>query len=432
MENQILMKKMTTKKFFPITKGVACPLKWGWNTLRLTEATTACCHRVVSPTPLTVENFQNFHNHPIWIEHRELQLNGEFPSGACNYCKHIEEQGGTSDRLYHISQPGKIPPELDINPEALHVTPRVLEVFINNICNMSCIYCDESNSSQIHNENRQFGHIVPGAVGKRIIPIVNKSSQIGELVDQFFLWLDNNYQHLEELNILGGEPFYQREFSRLVDFITTKQNKTLHFTVVTNLMVSKNILEDFVAKMKHALSTRRIGQVHITASIDCFGIEQEYVRHGLKLSQWMENFEYLCSHKWLAININNTITNLTIKTLPELLIYINEIRKTRPIHHAFGLVDGRPHLDPHIFGTGFFDQDFARILELMSAGNDIQRINYMKGLINSINARSENLTEQHNLRCYLDEIDHRRGLNWRSTFPWLSKFLNEEICGIIE
>jgi 6,7-dimethyl-8-ribityllumazine synthase len=27
----------------------------------------------------------------------------------------------------------------------------------------------------------------------------------------------------------------------------------------------------------------------------------------------MENFEYLCSHKWLAININNTITNLTIK-----------------------------------------------------------------------------------------------------------------------
>lgn len=418
-----------TSRTFPIRTGVACPLKWSWNTLRLPEASTACCHRVISTDPLTVENFQNFHNHPIWIEHRKMQLAGEFPGQGtkkgCQYCAHIEAQGGISDRLYHMDQVGMSPPELETDPKAVNVTPTVLEVFINNICNMSCIYCDESNSTQIHDENRRYGYSVPGSSGRKIIPLVNKSDRIDELVDQFFLWLDKNYHHLEKLNILGGEPFYQREFFRLIDFVTTNQNQKLYFTVVSNLMVSRKILEQFVDQMHHAFQTGKVARVCITASIDCFGVEQEYVRYGLNLEQWKQNFEFLCSHRWIDININNTITSLTIKTLPDLLTYINQIRQTRNIHHAFGLVDGRPHLHPRIFGPGFFDQDFEHILTLMTdySDPDFARLNYMKGLIKSINANTIDLTEQHNLKCYLDEIDRRRNLNWRLVFPWLSEKL---------
>lgn len=421
-----------TSKTFPIKKGVACPLKWSWNTLRLSESSTACCHRVISPDPLTVENFQNFHNHPIWIEHRKLQLAGEFPGKltkkGCQYCAHIEAQGGVSDRLYHMTQEGMTPPELATDPEALYVTPRVLEIFINNICNMSCIYCDESNSTKISDENRRYGYDVPGSSGRKIIPLVNKTDQIDELVDQFFLWLDKNYHHLEKLNVLGGEPFYQREFFRLIDFLAENQNKNLHFTVVSNLMVSKSILEGFVDKMQHLRDTDRIGRVRVTASIDCFGVEQEYVRYGLKLDQWMENFEYLCSHKWIDININNTITSLTIKTLPDLLTYINPLRQDRVIHHAFGLVDGRPHLHPRIFGPGFFNADFERILlQMVSYPHpDLVRFDYMKGLIKSINAGAVDPIEKQNLRCYLDEIDRRRNLDWKTVFPWLLEEFNRQ------
>ena len=409
---------------FPIKTGVACPLKWSWNTVRLSESTTACCHRVKS-IPLDIDNFDNFHNYPTWIEHRKMQLAGVFPQQGCEHCGDIEAQGGMSDRLFHMNQADMSPPELDINLEALHVTPRVLEIFINNACNLACIYCDESNSSRIAKENQKFGHAVPGepSDSTRIIPIVAATADYQVLLDKFFQYLDKNYQHLRKLNVLGGEPFYQKEFSNLIDYVVKNKNQDLTLTIVTNLMVSPSVLESFIDKMKYALTTRRLNRVNITASIDCWGTEQEYVRHGLDLDQWMKNFEYLLSHKWLYVSINNTITNLTIKTLPNLLEYINNLRKTQRIHHAFGLVTGREYLHPKIFGPGYFDQDFDKILSLMPTDTDQDHVNqqYMQGIVKSINASKIDLKLQQNLQHYLNEIDRRRGTDWKNTFPWLAK-----------
>ena len=419
-----------SNEYFPIKKGVACQLKWTWNTIRLAEATSACCHRV-TPIPLDINNFDNFHNDPVWISHRKLQLEGKFPQGGCQYCEHIEAQGGMSDRLYHLKEKNLSPPELEHDLEALHVTPRILEVFINNACNLACVYCDESNSSRIMKENQKFGHAVPGeSVNlKRIIPIVPKTTEYALLLDKFFQYLDKNYQHLRKLNVLGGEPFYQKEFNTLVDFIVKNKNQDLNLTIVSNLMVSPAVLESFVDKMKYALTHRQLQRVDITASIDCFGPESEYVRYGLDLDHWMKNFEYLVSHKWLYISVNNVITNLTIKTLPDLVKYINELRKTRPIHRAFGLVDGKSHLHPRIFGPGYFDQDFDRILSCMPNDTDwdSHATQYMQGLITSVNASTVDLEQQTNLKCYLNEIDRRRGTNWQITFPWLVKELTHVV-----
>ena len=43
-----------------------------------------------------------------------------------------------------------------INPET-HVTPRLLEVYFSNLCNMSCTYCSAKFSSVIQHENEKFG-----------------------------------------------------------------------------------------------------------------------------------------------------------------------------------------------------------------------------------------------------------------------------------
>ena len=62
-------------KYFPIKKGVACQLKWTWNTIKLQEGTSQSCHRV-DPLFLTPENFDNFHNDKKWLEQRKMQLDG--------------------------------------------------------------------------------------------------------------------------------------------------------------------------------------------------------------------------------------------------------------------------------------------------------------------------------------------------------------------
>lgn len=418
-------------KPFPLQKGVACQLKWTWNTLRLAEATSACCHRVTA-IPLTAENFDNFHNDPIWVSHREMQLEGKFPQQGCQYCEKIEAQGGTSDRILHATDEDVYPIELDGDPEATVVSPRILEIFINNACNLACIYCDESNSSRIHKENKKFGYDVPMPAdverpARNIIPILPKIDDHNDLVEKFFIYLDNNYHYLRRLQVLGGEPFYQKEFFSLTDHVANNKNSDLTFNVVTNLMVSRSVLEAFVEKMKKALIERRIARVDITASIDCWGAEQEYVRYGIDLGQWRSNFEYLLSHKWIYMSVNNTITSLTIKTLPDLLVYINDLRKTHRIHHAFGIVDGRSYLHPGIMGPNYWTEDFNRILELMPRGTlvDNNNYNYMSGIAKALDSCSEDLTQQRYLKYYLDEIDRRRSLNWRGVFPWLSNKLNK-------
>jgi MoaA/NifB/PqqE/SkfB family radical SAM enzyme len=314
------------------------------------------------------------------------------------------------------------PTELDNDPLAVVVTPRILEVFLDNICNMSCIYCDESNSSQIQNENLKFGHIK--------IKNVSASNQASAkhpdfelLTEKFFTYLGKNYHQLRKLNVLGGEPFFQPSFPRLISFIENNNNPDLELTIVTNLKVPRKKLEEFVLKMKHIVAKRKIKRLDVTVSLDCFGNEQEYVRHGLDLIKFKENFEFLVQHRWITLNINSTITSLTIKTMPEMIRYIKSFLKERKIFHSFGLVDGRPWLHPNIFDGKFFKNDFEQILNEMPDVTEWDRNQklYMEGIVKYISISTADLENLHVLTDYLDEMDRRRNLNWRQVFPWLAE-----------
>ena len=243
------------------------------------------------------------------------------------------------------------------------------------------------------------------------------------MLKEFYIYLEKNYTTLRSLKILGGEPFYQREFLSLIDFILERSNPNLKISITSNLMVSRSILENFMDKMRFALSKRKLAGVELLASIDCLGPEQSYVRYGLDLDQWMSNFEYMISHRWLYVTFNNTITSLTLKTLPDLMRYMQELRKTRPLHHAFSLVTARPHLHPQIFGSGFFDNEFDQILKIMPEENkwEVTTKTYMRGLQTYLNSKETDLTMQGYLKSYLDEIDRRRNLSWRKVFPWLDQ-----------
>lgn len=412
------------KKFFPIKQGVACQLKWTWNTIGLYEGTSGCCHRV-EKIPLTADTFDNFHNDDRWINQRKLMLSGEFPQQGCQYCGNIEKNGGVSDRLTHLKIPDLYPPELDIDPTALHVTPRILEVFLDNKCNMSCIYCDESNSSVIQNENQKFGHInLPTSKTDNLK--VPRHPEFKQLTEKFFEYLLTNYSHLRKLNILGGEPFFQKSFDRLVEFLKINQNPDLELTVVTNLKVPRKKLEIFISDMRQLIIQKKIKRLDITVSLDCLGKEQEYVRYGMNLESFKNNFEFLVSQKWITLNVNSTITCLTIKTMPEMILYINSFLNQRKIFFTFGIVDGHPYLNPIIFGGNFFDSDFAAILNSMPETSvwEKNQKQYMEGIISYISTSTVDIEKIHDLIHYLDEIDKRRNLNWRDTFLWLDNYIN--------
>jgi organic radical activating enzyme len=408
-------------KFFPIKTATACQLKWNWSTIRLYNGDTSSCHRV-NGNLITVDTFDTFHNTPKKLADRALMLDGQWPQGGCEYCQQIEQAGGSSDRMFHTSIPNMAPPELDVNPTATEVTPTILEIYFDNICNMSCLYCWDGFSSKIQQENVKFGRF--DQAGIVIENYAKKVDDISALTDRLWTWMETHGRKLKRFHVLGGEPFYQHQFDRCLEFFDSIPHPDLEFNVVSNLMISTARLEVLIGKIKNLVAKRKLKRFDLTVSIDCFGAEQEYVRYGLDLNQWRKNFEYVAGQKWITLNVNQTLSGLTIKTVPELLRYVNKFRTDREIGHYFSTtVMTHECLHPEIFGTGFFDNDFEKILNVMPDDTWQQKEarKYMLGIQGQLNSKQRDQHKIDQLGVLLNEIDRRRNLNWEETFPWLVK-----------
>lgn len=408
-----------SKKYFPIHTDTACLLKWSWTTLYLNTGVSSTCHRT-SKYPLTVENFNNFHNNPLVLEDRKQMLKGQWPVDNCSYCRKIEESGGTSDRMVQLTMSDLVPPELDTDPTSIVVTPTVVEVFFNNTCNLGCLYCNPSLSSTINSENQKYGIFKQD--GLNLYPV---TGHFKDLFPSFQEWFDTGFSTLKRLHVLGGEPLYQKEFDKLLDKIEEQGNPDCVLNIVTNLMVDQQRLQSYVERFKKILITKKLKRIDITCSIDCWGPEQEYVRWGLKLIPWEQNFNYLLKQKWLTININQTISSLTIKTMPELLVKLNSWRELRPVGHWFsGITPGPSYMKAEIFSNTEFQNSFEQILSLMpDTTEENKKIkSYMIGIIKQIETSSFNPYEIKKLIIFLNEKDRRRGTNWETVFPWLKGY----------
>jgi organic radical activating enzyme len=377
---------------------------------------------------VTVDTFDSFHNTPKKLHARQTMLDGQWPKAGCEYCQKIEEAGGSSDRQFHLSIPNMAPPELENNPTAIEVTPTILEVYFDNVCNMSCIYCWDGFSSKIQQENVKFGRFEKNGVV--IENFSKKVDNLAGLTDRLWAWIEANGHALKRFHVLGGEPFYQQQFDKCLEFFDENPHPNLEFNVVSNLMITTPRLTVLIDKIKNLVATHKLKRFDLTASIDCFGSEQEYVRYGLDLTQWRKNFEYVASQKWITLNINQTLSGLTIKTTPSLLQYVNAFRSDREIGHYFSTtVMTHECLHPEIFGSNFFDNDFKEILDNMPSNTWQQKEarKYMQGIQSQLNSKSKDQKKINQLTVLLDETDRRRNLNWKTTFPWLAKELEHVV-----
>jgi pyruvate-formate lyase-activating enzyme len=387
----------------------------------LHQARTASCHRTAW-SDFSSATFDSFHNTPIKIQDREAMLAGHWPEHSCAYCKNIEEAGGTSDRHIHMDHPNRIPIELEADPVATQVTPTVLEVYFNNTCNLGCLYCIPELSSKINQENIKFGKFDSQGVVLESVTIHNQHS---EIVEKFWQWMQTNSQGLTRLHVLGGEPFYQSEFDRCLEYFDSVAHPALELNIVTNLMIDPAKLSNYIKKFKELLSKKHLKRIDITCSIDCVGPEQEFVRWGMNVDRWLHNFDLLRQHKWLTLNINQTISVLTIKTMPTLMNWLAAWRQSRHIGHSFSVVAPQPsYMDPAILGAGVFDSEFESVLSQMP--DDINK-QYMAGIFKAIQNSNKNPVEMLKLKTFLNEKDQRRGTDWKQVFPWLAKELEHVV-----
>jgi len=289
------------------------------------------------------------------------------------------------------------------------------------------LYCGSHFSTKWEEENRRFGVFKQGNVNFGYNTPANPNYE--KMLADFWTYLSekDRYQHIRYYQILGGEPFFQKEFDTSIDFWESHPNPELTFNIITNLKVPPKKFRAYIDRFGKMVESGALKRLQITGSIDAWGPQEEYVRWGLDLAEWTENWEYLLDKDWVVMCVNSAMSVLTIKTAPELVEKINAWNDRRnpwnPISYSFMSVMTPPELVPDIFGSGVFEQDFERLLDAMRERNpsEVSAKEHMRGIIKQVLHAPKNQDRINDLKVYLTEIDRRRGTDWTQLFPWLQE-----------
>lgn len=411
---------------FPHTHEPACQLKWSHSTIFLPRNETSSCHRVdKDPIP---DNF-NFHNTRAKVTARQQMLDGVWPDKGCQHCRVIEQAGGTSDRQIHLHTSGLgPPPEFDRDINSLHVTPRWVEVYFSNLCNLSCIYCGEYFSSTWATENKKYGN-PHGHDSTEMRKFYNTDVLSGK----FFNWFKDNGKHLYNLMILGGEPFTQPQSDTLIDFLYENPKPQLTVTFFSNLTVDHERMKARFGRLQDLKDKSFILDTHIVGSLDCWGPEAEYVRFGLNLDLFEQNLEYLLYETDSHLSINSAWCHLATKTYPQLVNKINKWNHVRRVYHSLMQAAGEPYMHPGIFGPWILEQGFSKAIRQLNTHEDIileKTLEYFYGIEKSIAASevdSEKIELQRKLYKFLNLIDDRRNTDFTKMWPEINEKLLESV-----
>lgn len=157
---------------------------------------------------------------------------------------------------------------------------------ISNLCNFKCRMCGDQLSSQWEAENRMLGYYDNGAEAwatKEYKPIIEKFQK--EVAEKE-LWDAVKECRIEEIYWVGGEPLmFEIHWDIMQYLVQSGHSKNVTVRYNTNLSRTsfKGInLYDLLPHFK---------KVNVSASIDGTDEIVEYVRHGIKWEQWLNNFK---------------------------------------------------------------------------------------------------------------------------------------------
>lgn len=414
-------------RLFPIVTDTACQFKWTWSVLYLHRGTTNSCHRC-KRWKLTPENFSSFHNLPEKLQDRKKMLIGQWPGNGCEYCKSVEEAGGMSERATYTNDMDLVPPELETNQTAIEVTPRVLEVYFRNVCNLACTYCNPNNSSTIEAELKRFGPIESaGGYYSMNDGINNTEFNLDKHAYLFWDWMKENSKHLKVFNVLGGEPLYHKEFDECLEFFDNYPNPNLTFGVFSNLQHNTTAFKTKIDKANKLVKDKKIRKFEIVCSIDCWGKESEYVRMGLKLDTWETNFKTLVDSDHVSIHVHMSATPLSVFTAAELVEKVASYRSERKgITMSMNTVVHPDFMSPYIFGHHLVKYLEPMIDAIPNTHHDqTVFLPVTQGIIDKMKKSEPDLKLIDRLQKYLDTIDFRRKTNWREVFPVLDQLSKE-------
>jgi hypothetical protein len=399
-----------------------CLAKFTQVTMHLgTGLVHACHHPTAHKIPL--EELQNNPKALFNTKHlknaRAEMFNNVKPE-ECDYCWRVEDNNGTSDRIYKSMEPWALDLHDDILEKGADADyyPSYLEVDFSNVCNFTCVYCGPEFSSKWVETLKQKGPVkllentqhVQWTQGwqKNLDSLSYKNNEFNPYVNAFWKWFPEAYKHLKVYRITGGEPLLSKETFRSMDWLIANPNPELEFNINSNLGVPDKLWDQFVIKVKLLLERKSVQRFTVFTSIDGWGKRAEYARVGLDFELFKTRYEQLLKIGNVRVVTMCTFNILSLSSIKELLEWQLMLKRKYNINDAaskiehdtgFTLTDDetesftlRQNKNPSHYSTVGIDMPYLRHPSCLDA-QFADRELIQKYLIPAINFMASNVCE---------------------------------------
>ncbi len=260
--------------------------------------------------------------------------------------------------------------------------------------------------------------------------------------------------YLHTFRITGGEPLLSKDTWGVLDYIINEKNpnKELHLAINSNLGVPDNLIDKLIEKINRIEDEQRVKDFVIFTSVDGWGEQAEYGRHGLIFNKFWDNMnKILTKCPTVTIGIMSTYNALSIPSYDKLVKGVYDLKKeyastqrawTTPVSLDASYLRHPLHQTVQILPYDFASsvKNHSELAESMqevfhvglnqngvSYGYTDVEIQKMKRIYDWMISPQDNKQQMCNrLDFYLffSEHDKRRGTNFVKTFPEYEDFFN--------
>lgn len=263
-----------------------------------------------------------------------------------------------------------------------------IDLHWSSTCNLRCVTCWEKQSSAIAQELK--------------LPIeTTTETEVEFLID----WLVDRQSELREIYLSGGEPLLIKHNLRLLRRLRRDQQFVLrvnsNFTQHANNQIMRELLE--------------FPRVLMTISADDIGTRFEYIRHGAQWQTFLGNVKrYHGTHLQWRVNSVFFVASA-----------VNLIDTQQYFRDQFGFEDftiNQCAMEKHALRCRNLAQPLKDTVR-QSILQAQQQWHHDANLVGQYSSCLQELDLEptpHSYQQYFDDIDRRRGTNWRATFPELA------------
>jgi hypothetical protein len=322
------------------------------------------------------------------FEHRTRWITADVKN-SCKICIATEEQTASSYRQSSFDFIKGIDDRLEF-----------LTVAVNKKCNLACASCNAESSSFWYQENVRHNSLQDISIHQ-----MHQEDRQGIITDKFIqLLAEQDLSGLTYIKFGGGEPLMSDTHEKIMALIPNPGNVTVQYTSNFSIMPSKAVMKTW----------EKFKLVKWIASLDGVGEQFSFLR-------WPYRWEKLESFTAEAINTvpGNVMFGVEHTINPLNSFYFDQFQTWFEQYLGCNRYGDRSDFNTHLC-TGVLG-----INHTPPALRD--KIKRKYGDYHPVSAAldqmpySGSVTE---LVQYLDQLDQRRGTNWKIIFPEIQGFFN--------